>query len=108
MSELLRTLRALNTTEELLSYFRIPYDQGVLNIHRIGMLQRAHALLAVPVEEELDDDALYQRLRQLMLQAYAEVEKQGPRKEAPPPAPEREAAFVSLDDVRGVGFTRRN
>lgn len=108
MSELLRTLRALNTTEELLSYFRIPYDQGVLNIHRIGMLQRAHALLAAPVEEELDDDALYQRLRQLMLQAYVEMAQQGPRQDAPPPAPPRAAAFVPLADVRGVGFTLRD
>ena len=38
MSELLRTLRALHTSEELLSYFRIPYDRRVLNVHRIAML----------------------------------------------------------------------
>ncbi len=108
MSELLRTLRALHTSEELLSYFRIPYDRRVLNVHRIAMLQRAHALLAEPANGDLDDDALYQRLRQLMLQAYVEMAQQGPRQDAPPPAPPRAAAFVPLADVRGVGFTRRD
>jgi nitrogenase-stabilizing/protective protein len=109
MSEMLRTLRALNTAEELLSYFRIPFDQRRLNVNRIAMLQRAHALLARDVEADLDDDVLYPRLRQLMLAAWEEIGNRDPATAAPlsPPTATPAGAFVPLDAVRGIGFTRR-
>lgn len=110
MSEMLRTLRALNTAEELLSYFRIPFDQRRLNVNRIAMLQRAHVLLAQQLEPDLDDEALYPRLRQLMLAAYEEIGNRDPASVAPPspPPPAPAGAFVPLDAVRGIGFTRRD
>lgn len=40
------TLQDLGSAEEFLQYFEVPYDQGVVHVNRLHILQRFHDYLA--------------------------------------------------------------
>jgi hypothetical protein len=115
MTLLMKTMRGLESAEEILSFFRIPFDPAVVNVHRMRILREAHARLHDENGAE-DDDALYARMRSVLMEVYerhargaangsALPDEPGPAATARPQPPAR--AFVPLDDVIGVARMRR-
>ena len=61
-------LRDLETAEEFLEHFAIPYDAQVVRVSRLHILQRFHDYLAQA--DDTDEGARPARLKALMLRAY--------------------------------------
>jgi len=111
MSSVFATLQTLETAEEFLEYFGIRYDQRVVDTCRLHILQRTHDYLAGDSLDGLDDDAVHDRVRAMLEQAYADFTASNPltervfkvlREAGERPADGGGAAFISLDDIAGV------
>lgn len=128
MTTLRDDLGELTTAEDFLDYFRISYEQRVIDRCRLHILQRAHDYLATTRDaddEEPDsgpdsggvdrsdggaDGQLYERMRAMLEQAYRDFTASHPLKERvfkvlrqarPTPAGER-STFVPLEAVAGI------
>lgn len=126
MTTLRDDLGELTTAEDFLDYFRIPYEQRVVDRCRLHILQRAHDYLAATYDaddEELDkggvngaDGQLRERMRAMLEQAYRDFTASNPLKERvfkvlrearAVPAGER-STFVPLEAVAGAGIRLRS
>ena len=70
MGELLATLRSLETAEDFLAFFAIPYDQRVVDVNRLHILQRLHDRLGDADLQGADDAGLHAAMRRCLDQAY--------------------------------------
>ncbi len=108
MTDLREELAGLETAEAFLERFAIPYDQRVVDVNRLHILQRAHDLLAGEAAD-LDDAALAARFAAVLAQAYADFTRSDARTEkvfavfrrakADSAAPGR--TFVPIDTIAG-------
>jgi nitrogenase-stabilizing/protective protein len=92
----------LETAEQFLDYFKIAYDQRVVNVNRLHILQRFHDYMSR--ETGLDD--LRQRHVQLIQRAYddfvtSDAIKEKVFKVHQEQAERQAASFVSLDSLLG-------
>jgi hypothetical protein len=110
VSETLDTLRRLSSAEDLLSYFRIPFDQRVLDIHRMRILKQANGFLnGLPVNGAGDDE-LYELFRAFLYDSYQVFAERSEEAALPPEegrlpkaaALRPSSAFVPLDAVIGI------
>jgi hypothetical protein len=105
MSQLAKSLKGLNSAEELLSFFRVPFDRRLLDVHRMRILRRAGTLLDESLAAEEDDDLIYERMRRMLFEAYAEAARAETERggdPAPPVARPPGSAFVPLDAIAGL------
>lgn len=98
----------LETAEDFLRFLRVPYDQTVVHVNRLHILQRFHDYLAAdPGLEDLgDDEALALRYRAHLDRAYADFVASSAIKEKVFKVHQEEARkhgnrFVSLDSLAG-------
>ena len=71
MNPLLERLAKLSSAEEFLEFFCIPFDQAVVQVNRLHILQRYHNYLAQS-EEALpeDEEAKREVYKRLLTRAY--------------------------------------
>lgn len=68
--DFLDALEELESAEDFLDYFRIPFDQGVVHVNRLHILQRFHNYLQA--HRERDGEPGYIDYQSLLTQAYAD------------------------------------
>jgi|APTNR8051073442_1049403.scaffolds.fasta_scaffold04243_4 nitrogenase-stabilizing/protective protein len=110
MTKLLDTLKSLETAEDFLDQFGIPYEQRVIDVHRLHILQRLHDRLSESDLESMDDDRLHETVSTFLAGAYHDFVVSDARTEkvfkvfhqnggtARPPG----KTMIPLADVRGV------
>jgi len=74
-TELELDLDELSSAEEFLEYFSIAYDQKVVHINRLHILQRFHNYIAKEDELPEDEEALHKVYKNLLQQAYDDFVK---------------------------------
>jgi nitrogenase-stabilizing/protective protein len=102
----------LETAEEFLDHFAIPYDAERVRVARLHILQRFHDYLATSEPESDDGRAVTAQIRGLLARAYDDFVRSDPLTERvfrvlkdndPATAPVRPpATFVPIADVLGV------
>lgn len=109
MSALKTELDDLETAEDFLDYFGIAYEQSVVNVCRLHILQRAHDYLRGEESQDLDDTVLRARFKSVLERAYADFVTSTPLNErvfkilrdAKQPAVGPQSNFVPLDAITG-------
>ena len=108
---ILKSLASLETAEDFFDRFGIPYDQPVLDVYRLHILQRMHDRLAVIDLDAQDLEAQADTVAAALAAAYqdfvlsdAQTEKVFKvfRRTNKPAAPAGRAV-VALAEIRGVG-----
>ena len=76
MSSFRDELDDLNTAEDFLHFFEIAFDQRVVHVNRLHILQRFHDYLGEEGNlDTLADDLLHARYKALIAQAYGDFVK---------------------------------
>jgi nitrogenase-stabilizing/protective protein len=112
----LDTLRRLGSAEEILSYFRISFDQRVVDVYRMRILKEASGFLNHLGPHGTDDDELYARFRAFLHDVYRDAaERNGA---GSPPAEHQDrthavgarpsSTFVPLEAVVGINRPKRS
>ena len=70
MSGHLEILKSLDTAEAFLEYFGIAYDQRVVDVNRLHILQRLHDRLAEADLEGMDDIRVHDTVAAFLAGAY--------------------------------------
>jgi nitrogenase-stabilizing/protective protein len=107
VSELLSALKRLGSAEEFLSFFRIAFDQRVVDVYRLRILKQANAFLRQQDVSEARDDELYEDFRRFLngvYQDFAAFNGAGPvrsedESRAAHALQRPTSAFVPLEDV---------
>lgn len=81
MSKLLDTLKSLETAEDFLDHFAIAYEQRVVDVNRLHILQRLHDLLAGADPERIDDHQLHETMSRYLRRAYQDFVESDARTE---------------------------
>ena len=69
-SELIEDLDELVSAEDFLDYFEIDYDQSIVHVNRLHILQRYHDYIARESSMPEDEDSLRTVYRNLLEKAY--------------------------------------
>lgn len=115
MKSLIDDLQQLETAEEFLEYFNIVYEQRVVDVYRLIILQGAKGLIDEAASTNRNEQALFERFRRRLQDSYAECRDGsfGNRAKAPPPAVtpcETDATgtvFIPLEAVMGLRRPRQ-
>lgn len=107
MTDLRHRLSDLETAEDFLEFFDIPYEQRIVDRCRLHILQRAHDYLRTSEGAHAAEDDLYARFRTMLDQAYRDFAGSDPLtervfkvlKQAAVDRPEERTPFVPLDAV---------
>ena len=110
MTELLETLKSFETAEDFLDHFAIPYEQRVIDVNRLHILQRLHDRLAGTDLECMDDDRLHETVSAFLAGAYRDFVVSDARTEkvfkvfrrAAETARPAGKTMIPLADVRGI------
>ena len=110
MTGLLDTLKSLETAEDFLDHFGVLYDQRVVDVHRLHILQRLHDRLAEADLESLDEDRLRETFAAFLAGAYRDFVRSDARTEKvfkvfhqnKSPGAGAGRTMVPLGDIRGV------
>lgn len=110
MTAMLETLRSLETAEDFLDHFAIPYEQRVVDVNRLHILQRLHDRLSQADLEGLDDARLHRTVSAFLAGAYRDFVTSDARTEkvfkvfhrTAPAAGTQGRTMVPLADIRGV------
>lgn len=71
MQSLAQRLNALSSAEDFLEFFSVAYEERVLRVNRLHILQRFHQYARAADDlAELDDVALFLRYRDMLARAY--------------------------------------
>lgn len=71
MNDFIQQLKALSSANEFLDFFGIAYDEHVVNVNRLHILKRFYQYLhKAEGLAGLDELAMFQRYRELLVQAY--------------------------------------
>lgn len=97
-------LEELESAEDFLQYFELDYDQRVVHVNRLHILQRFHDYIAQAGEEIPDDPdikkALYNKLLQRAYQDFVESDAQTEKVFKVFKMAEPQTVFVSLNDIQ--------
>ncbi|SEP68088.1 nitrogenase-stabilizing/protective protein [Ectothiorhodospira magna] len=81
-TELEEDLREMGSAEEFLEYFNIPYDEAVVRVNRLHILQRFHDYLAGTLDSlPTDLSARRDVYRGLLLRSYSDFVESDARTE---------------------------
>lgn len=100
-------LQEMESAEDFLRFFDVAYDQKVVHVARLHILQRFHDYLQKEDAIDGDEAAQFSKIRELLLRAYDDFVRSDPmtegifkvHKEARLRAQLGEKAFVPLADV---------
>lgn len=97
-------LEELESAEDFLHYFHLEYDQTVVHVNRLHILQRFHDYIA-QAEDEMPADpdlkkAVYTRLLQQAYQDFVESDAQTEKVFKVFKMGDAQEGFVSLDDIQ--------
>lgn len=93
MSELLKHMATFSAAEEFLDYFKVDYDQAIVNVNRLHILKRFHQYYrATPGITAMDDETLRGACKDLLSKAYNDFVKS---------TPAQEKVFKVFQDVDG-------
>ena len=81
MSCLLESLKSLETAEDFLEHFDVPFDQRVVDVNRLHILQRLHDRLAESDLERMDDARLHETVSTFLERAYQDFVESDARTE---------------------------
>ncbi len=97
-------LDELESAEDFLQYFGLDYDQSVVHVNRLHILQRFHNYLAQSSDSMPEDEDLQKEIyAKFLLQAYndfVESDAQTEKVFKVFQMGEPQTAFVSLDDIQ--------
>lgn len=104
MMSLEEELEELESAEDFLQYFGLDYDQKVVHVNRLHILQRFHDYLAqsnaeIPHDETLKKE-VYNKFLQQAYQDFVESDAQTEKVFKVFKAGEPQTGFVSLDDIQ--------
>jgi nitrogenase-stabilizing/protective protein len=110
MSALPDELKGLDTAEDFLSYFHIPFDRRVVDVNRLHILQRFHDYVASTEIPTADPTARLEQVRSLLQRAYDDFIQSTPLtervfkvlKDRRPDGVAPGKAFVPLSAVKGI------
>ncbi|MGR8935468.1 MAG: nitrogenase-stabilizing/protective protein NifW [Gammaproteobacteria bacterium] len=97
-------LEDLESAEDFLQYFALDYDQSVVHVNRLHILQRFHDYLrngeeAIP-DEETAKKAVYRKLLQRAYEDFVESDAQTEKVFKVFKMGEPQTVFVSLSDIK--------
>ena len=97
-------MEELESAEDFLQYFQLEYDQTVVYVNRLHILQRFHDYLQkaegdMP-ENEIPKRAVYSKLLQRAYQDFVESDAQTEKVFKVFAMGEPQTAFVSLSDIK--------
>ncbi|HUW36622.1 MAG TPA: nitrogenase stabilizing/protective protein NifW [Rhodocyclaceae bacterium] len=96
MNPFIERLSKLSSAEEFLEFFGIPYDQAVVHVNRLHILKRFYQYLRKDQHlGKLDEAAMYQAYRSLLLRSYQDFVTS---------TPAREKVFKVFQDAEGKSF----
>jgi len=98
-------MEELSSAEDFLEYFGIPFDQSVVHVNRLHILQRFHDYLAAEAGiKGLDVAGRYERHKLLLAKAYLDFVDSDAQTEKVFKVfhmNEPQTAFVSIDELLG-------
>lgn len=111
MTTLLDTLKSLETAEDFLNHFGVAYDQRVVDVNRLHILQRLHDRLSGADLEAMDEPALQETMPDYLARAYSDFVASDARTEkvftvfhrAGASAKTVRQTMIPLTAVRGTG-----
>jgi nitrogenase-stabilizing/protective protein len=97
-------LEDLESAEDFLQYFELDYDQSVVHVNRLHILQRFHDYIAqseekIPKNDNIKKD-IYSKFLQQAYQDFVESDAQTEKVFKVFKMSEPQNAFVSLDDIQ--------
>ena len=82
MNDLTKRMTTLASAEEFLDFFGVPYDQSVVHVNRLHILKRFNQYLRItPGTAEMDDAALFNVCKELLVRAYGDFVRSTPAQE---------------------------
>lgn len=97
-------LDELESAEDFLQYFDLDYDQNIVHVNRLHILQRFHDYIAQSESEIPGDDELkksvYNKFLQQAYQDFVESDAQTEKVFKVFKMTEPQSAFVSLDEIK--------
>jgi len=94
----------LESAEDFLQYFELEYDQSVVHVNRLHILQRFHDYLSQSADAIPDDDelkkAVYNKFLNQAYQDFVGSDAQTEKVFKVFKMGEPQTAFVSLDDIQ--------
>ncbi len=97
-------LEELESAEDFLQYFQLPYESSVVHVNRLHILQRFHDYLQKAADEMPEDEepkrAVYSKLLQRAYQDFVESNAQTEKVFKVFSMGEPQTAFVSLSDIK--------
>jgi nitrogenase-stabilizing/protective protein len=97
-------LEELESAEDFLQYFALEYDQGVVHVNRLHILQRFHDYLrdgeAAMPEDEPTKKAVYRKLLQRAYEDFVVSDAQTEKVFKVFKMGEPQTAFVALTDIK--------
>lgn len=97
-------MEELESAEDFLQYFALEYDQSVVHVNRLHILQRFHDYLNQAAGQmPEDEDSLRQVYKQLLLRAYQDFVESDAQTEKVFKVfkmAEPQTVFVSLGDIK--------
>jgi nitrogenase-stabilizing/protective protein len=97
-------LEELESAEDFMQYFELPYEQSVVHVNRLHILQRFHDYLqkaaAEMPAEEAPKRAVYRKLLERAYQDFVESDAQTEKVFKVFSMGEPQTAFVSLSDIK--------
>ena len=102
MNTLIERLTKLSAAEEFLEFFCIPFDETVVHVNRLHILKRFYQYLRLEKNlGALDEGAMYQRYRVLLLKAYEDfVQSSAAQEKVKKVFQDAEAKSFSIDKLR--------
>lgn len=97
-------IEELESAEDFLQYFCLPYDQSTVHVNRLHILQRFHDYLNKAADQLPEDqDSLFQVYKQLLARAYQDFVVSDAQTEKVFKVfkmMEPQTVFVSLGDIK--------
>ncbi len=97
-------LEELESAEDFLQYFELDYDQSIVHVNRLHILQRFHDYISKSAESMPDDEvlkkAVYNKFLQQAYLDFVESDAQTEKVFKVFQMGEPQTAFVALDEIQ--------
>ena len=103
MNAMIQKLTQFSAAEEFLDFFGIPFEQPVVNVHRLHILKRFYQYLRQENLGQLDEVAMFKQYRILLQRAYEDfVHSTAAKEKVFKVFQDAEAKSFSLDKLKST------